>query len=120
MKRLFLNLVIMAAILGTAVLTSCDFIKDIIKGDPNKPKKGDVYVVGYEANAQNKYIAKAYDRLNIVVPKGRKGVIQAVAGSQGESLNGFINVAVDERIERLGDAQGDNAECTPNESEGDA
>lgn len=50
--------------------------------------------------AQNKYIAKAYDRINLTVAKGQKDIIQAHAETQGESVNGFINRAIDEAIER--------------------
>ena len=50
--------------------------------------------------AKNRYNAKAYDRLNVVVPKGRKVELQAHAEGRGESLNGFIVRAVDEAIER--------------------
>lgn len=50
--------------------------------------------------AQNRYIAKAYDRINLTVAKGRKAVIQAHAQSQGESVNGFVNRAIDETMER--------------------
>lgn len=50
--------------------------------------------------AKNRYNAKAYDRLNVVVSKGRKAELQAHAEEQGESLNGFIVRAVDETIER--------------------
>lgn len=50
--------------------------------------------------AKNRYNAKAYDRLNVVVPKGRKAELQAHAEGQGESLNRFIVRAVDETIER--------------------
>ena len=50
--------------------------------------------------AQNKYIAKTYDRINLVVPKGKKVEIQFYAEQRGESLNGFINRAIDETIER--------------------
>lgn len=50
--------------------------------------------------AQNKYIAKAYDRVNLTVPKGKKDEIAAHAGKQGESTNGFINRAIDETMER--------------------
>nr|AGS52015.1 hypothetical protein [uncultured bacterium contig00006] len=35
------------------------------------------------------------------MPKGRKAAIQAVAERQNESLNGFVNAAIDERMERL-------------------
>lgn len=48
--------------------------------------------------AQNKYIAKAYDRINLTVPKGKKDTIQAHAEAQGESVNGFINRAIDHQI----------------------
>ena len=50
--------------------------------------------------AKNQYNAKAYDRLNVVVSKGRKAELQAHAEGQGESLNCFIVRAVDETIER--------------------
>jgi len=57
-----------------------------------------------QTRAKNKYNAKAYDSLRIVVKKGRKDILKAHAESCGESLNGFVNRAIDETIER------DNAE----------
>ena len=56
--------------------------------------------------AQNKYIAKAYDRINLTVPKGKKETIQAHAAAQGESVNGFINRAISEAMERDNAAPG--------------
>lgn len=50
--------------------------------------------------AQNKYIAKAYDRINLTVPKGKKDTLQKHAQSMGESVNGFINRAIDHEMER--------------------
>lgn len=50
--------------------------------------------------AQNKYIAKAYDRINLTVPKGDKDKIKTHAESRGESVNGFINRAIEETMER--------------------
>ena len=50
--------------------------------------------------AQNKYIAKAYDRVNLVLPKGKKDIIKAHAESQGESVNGFISRAIENQMER--------------------
>ena len=47
----------------------------------------------------NEFIAKAYDRINLTVPKGKKEIMQAHAEARGESLNGFINRAVDEAME---------------------
>jgi predicted HicB family RNase H-like nuclease len=49
----------------------------------------------------NDYNAKAYDRINLVVPKGRKAVIAAHAEAHGESLNGYVSRAIDERMARL-------------------
>jgi predicted HicB family RNase H-like nuclease len=48
----------------------------------------------------NKYIAKAYDRINLTVPKGQKEAIQAHAAAQGESVNAFIGRAIVEAMER--------------------
>ena len=56
--------------------------------------------------AQNKYIAKAYDRINLVLPKGRKDVIKAHAESRGQSVNGFIVEAITEKMERDSAAPG--------------
>ncbi len=43
------------------------------------------------AASHNKYNAKAYDRVNLVVPKGQKEQIQEYAQERGMSLNGYIN-----------------------------
>ena len=53
-----------------------------------------------QTRATNKYIGKAYDRINLTVPKGRKDLIQSFAESKGESTNAFINRAINETIER--------------------
>ena len=50
--------------------------------------------------AQNKYIQKAYDRINLIVPKGQKVIIQAYADAHGKSVNGFINEAIAEKMVR--------------------
>jgi len=47
-----------------------------------------------------KYNAKAYDRLYITVHAGKKEEIQDFATARGESLNGFINRAIVEAMER--------------------
>ncbi len=50
--------------------------------------------------ATNKWMAKAYDRINLTVAKGKKEVLQAHAAARGESVNGFINRAIDHEMER--------------------
>ena len=52
------------------------------------------------AKSKNTRITKAYDRINLTVPKGQKDLIQAHAEAQGESTNGFINRAISETMER--------------------
>ena len=59
--------------------------------------------------ASNKWIAKAYDRINLTVPKGQKDVIQSHAAARGESVNGFIGRAITETMER--DNGGTSAEA---------
>ena len=53
-----------------------------------------------QTRAKNKYNAKAYDRVALQVKKGRKDIIKQHAEQHGESLNGFINRAIDETMER--------------------
>ena len=53
-----------------------------------------------QQRAQNKWIAKAYDRVNLTLPKGQKEVVQAHASTHGESVNGFIGRAISETMER--------------------
>ena len=50
--------------------------------------------------ANNRYNDKAYDRINIAVPKGRKDIIKSVADKYGMSVNGYICKLLDEAMER--------------------
>ena len=50
----------------------------------------------------HKYVRENYDRIDLTVPKGRKADLQAHATERGESLNGFVNRAIDETVERDG------------------
>lgn len=52
------------------------------------------------AASKNKYNAKAYDRINLTVPKGQKEEIQTYAEAHSESVNGFIGRAISEAMER--------------------
>ncbi len=53
-----------------------------------------------QQRAVDKYVKANYDRIEIKAPKGRKAEIKNHAEKQGESLNGFINRAIDEAMER--------------------
>jgi len=57
-----------------------------------------------QQKAVNKYMAANYDRINLTVLKGQKDTIKAHAEARGESVNGFINRAISETMERDGGA----------------
>lgn len=50
------------------------------------------------AASKNKYIAKAYDRINFVMPKGRKAEIQEHAKKDGISSSEWINSAIVDKM----------------------
>ena len=59
------------------------------------------------SEATRKAIAKykeTKDELRITVEKGRKEELKAYAAERDESLNGFVNRAINEAIERDGQA----------------
>ncbi len=45
-----------------------------------------------------RYQDKAYDKILVRLPKGKKDTIQAHAEALGQSVNGFINRAIDNQI----------------------
>ena len=47
---------------------------------------------------KNTWQKENVDRVNLTMPKGRKDEIKAHAEAQGESVNGFINRAIDNQI----------------------
>lgn len=55
-----------------------------------------------QKKASVKYLEKL-DEIRIRMPKGKKEIIQAHAVKKGESVNAFVNRAVDETMERDGD-----------------
>lgn len=46
----------------------------------------------------NQFNLKTYDRINLVVPKGKKDIIKTYAEANGESVNAFINRAINEAM----------------------
>ncbi len=55
-----------------------------------------------QQKAVNKYMSVNYDRVNLTMPKGQKDRVKAHAEARGESVNAFINRAIDETMERDG------------------
>lgn len=44
---------------------------------------------------QNEFIKQKYDRVNLTVPKGKKEKIKEAAKAAGQSVNEYINSAID-------------------------
>ena len=49
---------------------------------------------------KNRWIAEKLDRVNLTMAKGMKATIKAHAEARGESVNAFINRAIEETIHR--------------------
>lgn len=59
---------------------------------------------------QNKWTAENRDRISLLVPKGDKEVIKKFAEKYGESVNAYINRAIQEQIRK------DSVNETPTDS----
>ena len=53
-----------------------------------------------QKEATARYNKKAYDRIDVIVPKGKRQVIKDFAASQGKSLNRFICDAIDYQMNK--------------------
>ena len=51
-----------------------------------------------QKEATARYNKKAYDRIDVIVPNGKRQVIQDYAKSKGMSTNSFINEAIDKAM----------------------
>lgn len=63
--------------------------------DEKKP-----YIINGERVTLEEYRKTKYEDLRIRVPKGKKEIIKNHVESIGESLNTFVNIAIDEKMER--------------------
>lgn len=59
-----------------------------------------------QQKAVTKYMKENYDEIKVRVDKGRKDEIKVHAEARSESVNGFINRAISETMERDGGAPG--------------
>ena len=77
-----------------------------IQGLPRKEKA--MAVSKSQQKAVHKYVKANYDRMELTVPKGRKDTIKARADAQGQSVNAYINAAIEGRMaqEDMGEASG--------------
>ena len=82
------------------------YLRKSLKRDIIDIKVGDI-MGKTSAAVKNRYAAKAYDRINLIVKKGEKDRLKAHAEQQGETLNGFINRAIENQIQ----TDNENKEC---------
>ena len=52
-----------------------------------------------QQKAVAKYMKENYDTFQVRMPKGKKEQIKTAAESSGKSLNGYINEAIDEKMQ---------------------
>lgn len=62
---------------------------------PNKNSKSKI-------KANNKWVAKNYDRVNLALPKGTKDTIKVIAKQRGLSINGYITCAINKQLQADG------------------
>jgi predicted HicB family RNase H-like nuclease len=65
-----------------------------------------------QVRATRKYDEKAYDRIELKVPKGNKDRYKAIALANGESLNGLINRLLEEEANRVAQQAYNNERVT--------
>jgi hypothetical protein len=71
-----------------------------VKNKVSPRKEEDMPVPKANQKAVNKYVKANYDRINVTMPKGKKETIQAAAAAAGESVNAYINGAIDNQMKR--------------------
>lgn len=70
------------------------------------------YIVNGERVSADEYNKAKYEDLRVRVPKGKKEIVSTHAQAHSESVNGFINRAIDETMERDNAASGAAGEAT--------
>lgn len=65
---------------------------------PNDDKK--TRYTEAQKKAIDKYRSEKVERIQVLVPKGEKDKIREHAAERSESVNGFLNRAINETIER--------------------
>lgn len=65
-------------------------------------------------DANNRYNDKAYDRINLAIPKGQKATIQQYAEQEGESVNAYAQRAI---LQRMGLEEWPALDTTSSEEE---
>ena len=78
----------------------CNFIYTYVsinkRGENSLAKYSDA-----QKEATARYNKKAYDRIDVIVPKGKRQIFKDFAAAQGKSLNRFICDAIEAEMNRI-------------------
>lgn len=77
-------------------------MKDISKVttiDTAAGQQGEEKPVFNQIAYQNDYNREKYDRVNLTMKKGKKALIKEAAAAAGQSVNEFINTAIDKALQ---------------------
>ena len=77
----------------------------------NKEEKPTTYTEA-QKRAIQKYLKESVDEIKVRVPKGYKDKIKMIAQKQGESVNEFIKISIEERTERITGGRLDSRSAT--------
>ena len=72
--------------------------KDAPKVEAPPERRNAMAVSKAQQKAVTKYVKSNYDRFGLTMPRGKKDIIQAHAEQQGQSVNAYINAAIDEKM----------------------
>ena len=80
--------------------------REHLKKDPPR-REVNMAVSKAQQKAVTKYVKNKYDRFGLTMQKGRLDIIKAHAESQGESVNSFINRAIDNQMHQDNEKAGE-------------
>ena len=73
-------------------------VKSVIE-DTAAGQQGEEKPVFNQIAYQNDYNREKYDRVNLTMKKGKKALVKEAAAAAGQSVNEFINAAIDKALQ---------------------
>ena len=70
-----------------------------ITEDTAAGQQGEEKPVSNQIAYQNDYNREKYDRVNLTMKKGKKALVKEAAAAAGQSVNEFINAAIDKALQ---------------------
>ena len=80
------------------MIKSLNDVKSITE-DTAAGQQGEEKPVFNQIAYQNDYNREKYDRVNLTMKKGKKALVKEAAAAAGQSVNEFINYAIDKALQ---------------------